>query len=94
MLGAAGRLRSHTLSTTAPRLGKAHGDTPRTLAVGLLLAGGCWGAAGGLRVAGGRAWARGCSSSCPAAASRESEGTAARGSGGELSPGAISQGCT
>lgn len=46
MLGAAGSLRSHTLSTTAPRLGKAHGDTPRTLAVGLLLAGGCWGAAG------------------------------------------------
>lgn len=48
MLGAAGRLRSHTLSTTAPRLGKVCGDTPRTLAVGAAagrgLLGGCRGA--------------------------------------------------
>lgn len=94
VLGTAGRLRSHTLSTTAPRRGKARGDTPRTLAMGAAAGRGCWGAAGGLRVAGGRAWARGCSSSCPAVAGQESEETAGRGSGGELSPGAISQGCT
>lgn len=86
-LGAAGRLRSHTLSTTAPRLGETRGDAPESLAVGAAAAGGL---PGGCR---GCVWPvaePGRGAAPPAGrlqlAGRQ-RGTAARESGGELSPG-------